>query len=96
MATAEGGDIHTIFVQVTNPGQSLPNLNHLFNDKKGLEDKFLIVSDVYPTATTALADLVLPAAMWVEKNGVFGNSERRTQQWFKLVEPPEGARDDVW
>ncbi len=94
--TDKGGDIHTIFVQVTNPGQSLPNLNHLFNDKKDLKDKFLIVSDVYPTATTVLADLVLPAAMWVEKNGVFGNSERRTQQWFKMVEPPGQARDDCW
>ena len=86
-ASTEGGDIDTMWVQVTNPGQTLPNLNHLFNDKQGLEDKFLIVSDVYPTATTQLADLILPSAMWVEKNGVFGNSERRTQQWFKMVDP---------
>jgi nitrate reductase NapA len=94
--TSEGGDITTLFVQVTNPGQSLPNLNKLFNSKQGLEDKFLIVSDIYPTATTLLADLILPAAMWVEKNGMFGNSERRTQQWFKMVEPPGEARDDAW
>lgn len=94
--TDEGGDISTIWVQVTNPGQTLPNLHKLFNGKKDLEDKFLIVSDVYPTATTELADLVLPSAMWVEKNGVFGNSERRTQQWFKMVDPPGDARDDVW
>lgn len=91
-----GGDIDTIWVQVTNPGQTLPNLNKLFNPKERLDDKFLIVSDVYPTATTRLADLILPSAMWVEKNGVFGNSERRTQQWFKMVEPPGEARDDVW
>lgn len=94
--TSEGGDIDTMFVQVTNPGQTLPNLNALFNKKEGLEDKFLIVSDVYPTATTELADLILPAAMWVEKNGIFGNSERRTQQWFKMVDPPGEARDDAW
>ena len=94
--TSEGGDIDTIWVQVTNPGQTLPNLNALFNGKRGLEDKFLIVSEVYPTATTLLADLILPAAMWVEKNGIFGNSERRTQQWFKMVEPPGEARDDCW
>ena len=94
--TTEGGDITTIFVQVTNPGQTLPNLHKLFRAKQGLEDKFLIVSDVYPTATTALADLVLPAALWVEKNGIYGNSERRTQQWFKMVEPPGQARPDVW
>jgi nitrate reductase NapA len=92
----KGGDIDTIWVQVTNPGQTLPNLHKLFNPKERLEDKFLIVSDVYPTATTRLADLILPSAMWVEKNGIFGNSERRTQQWFKMVEPPGEARDDVW
>ncbi|RME68452.1 MAG: nitrate reductase [Verrucomicrobia bacterium] len=94
--TAEGGDISTVWVQVTNPGQSLPDLHRLFQSKKGLEDKFLIVSEVYPTATTEIADLILPAAMWVEKNGIFGNSERRTQQWFKMVNPPGDARDDAW
>jgi nitrate reductase NapA len=94
--TAEGGDIDTIWVQVTNPGQSLPDLYKLFKGKKALEDKFLIVADIYPTATTELADLVLPASAWVEKNGIYGNSERRTQQWFKMVEPPAEARDDCW
>ncbi len=94
--TDQGGDISTMWVQVTNPGQSLPDLHRIFKAKQGLEDKFLIVSEVYPTATTELADLVLPAALWVEKNGIFGNSERRTQQWFKMVEPPGEARDDCW
>jgi nitrate reductase NapA len=92
----KGGDIDTIMVQVTNPGQTLPNLKKLYTAKTGLEDKFLIVSDVYPTASTEIADLVLPAAMWVEKNGAYGNSERRTQQWFKMVQPPGQAREDVW
>jgi nitrate reductase NapA len=92
----QGGDIDTLWVQATNPGQTLPNLHKLFDAKAKLPNKFLIVSDVYPTATTALADLVLPSAMWVEKNGVFGNSERRTQQWFKMVNPPGEARDDCW
>jgi nitrate reductase NapA len=95
-AADEGGDIDTIWVQVTNPGQTMPNLHKLFEAKAKLPNKFLIVSDVYPTATTELADLVLPSAMWVEKNGVFGNSERRTQQWFKMVNPPGDARDDCW
>ena len=95
-AAEYGGDIDTLFVQVTNPGQTLPNLSKLFDDKRALANKFLIVADVYPTATTQLADLVLPASMWVEKNGMFGNSERRTQQWFKMVDPPGDARDDCW
>ncbi len=93
---ADGGDIHTVWVQVTNPAQTLPNLHLLVDPSRKDPEKFLVVSDVYPTATTRIADLVLPSAMWVEKNGMFGNSERRTQQWFKMVNPPGQARDDAW
>ena len=93
---SDGGDIDTLWVQVSNPGQSLPNTRELFDAKAACKDKFLIVSDVYPTATTELADLILPSALWVEKNGIYGNSERRTQQWFKQVPPPGEARDDCW
>lgn len=92
----DGGDIHTIWVQVTNPAQTLPNLHALVDPSRRDPAKFLIVSDVYPTATTRIADLVLPSALWVEKNGMFGNSERRTQQWFKQVQPPGQAREDAW
>ncbi len=91
-----GGNIHTIWVQTTNPGQSMPNTHALFDPSRKLPEKFLIASDVYPTATTEAADLVLPSALWVEKNGMFGNSERRTQQWFKMVDPPGEARPDLW
>jgi len=92
----EGGAVDTIWVQVTNPGQTLPNQNKLFLAKKDRPGKFLIVSDVYPTATTALADLVLPSAMYVEKDGMYGNAERKQQQWFKMVDPPGQARPDAW
>jgi nitrate reductase (cytochrome) len=94
--TEQGGDIHTIWVQVTNPAQTLPNTHKLVDPSRKLADKFLIVSDVYPTATTRIADLILPSALWVEKNGMYGNSERRTHQWFKMVNPPGEARDDAW
>lgn len=87
------GQLTGAWVQVTNPAQSMPNLNALTSK---LKDRFIVVSDVYPTVTADLATVVLPSALWVEKNGVFGNSERRTQQWFKMVEPPGAARDDVW
>ncbi len=43
-----------------------------------------------------MADLILPSAAWVEREGVFGNTERRTQQWDKLVEPPGEATEDAW
>jgi nitrate reductase NapA len=86
------GELTGMWVQVTNPGQSMPNLNENFRT----QEQFLVVSDIYPTATTELADVILPSAMWVEKNGMYGNSERRTHQWFKMVDPPGEARDDVW
>ncbi len=87
------GDLTGMWVQVTNPAHTMPNLKSLTSR---MQDRFVVVSDVYPTVTTDLATVVLPSAMWVEKNGVYGNSERRTQQWFKMVDPPGEARDDVW
>jgi len=59
-------------------------------------DNFVVVSDVYPTVTTLAADLVLPAAMWVEKEGAYGNAERRTHFWHQLVTAPGEARSDLW
>lgn len=96
LPSEEGGDVDTLFVQATNPAQSLPNVGYLWDRRAKPDNKFLIVADVYPTATTQLADLILPASMWVEKNGMYGNSERRTQQWFKMIDPPGDARDDAW
>ena len=57
---------------------------------------FIVVSDVYPTASTTAADLILPTAMWVEKEGAYGNAERRTQFWHQLVSAPGDARSDLW
>ncbi len=91
------GDLKVMWVQVTNPYVTIPNLKRYRDGKKAKrDDSFLIVSDIYPTPTTKLADLILPSSGWVEKEGVFGNSERRHQQWDKLVEPPGEARSDVW
>jgi nitrate reductase NapA len=89
------GDIKVAWIQVTNPFQSLPNLNRY---RKGArkDGRFIVVSDIYPTRSTELADVVLPSAAWVEKEGMFGNAERRTQQWFKLVNPPGEAKNDLW
>ncbi len=89
------GDLKFVWVQCTNPFVTLPNQARY---RKAFEsgEAFMVVSDVYPTETTALASVVLPSSMWIEKEGLFGNTERRTQQWNKLVEPPGQARDDLW
>jgi len=90
------GDIKVIWSQVTNPFQSLPNLNRYRKGARKGEGRFVIVSDMYPTRSTEQADVVLPSASWVEKEGMFGNAERRTHQWFKLVDAPGEAKDDLW
>jgi len=88
------GDIKAMWIQTTNPWVTLPNLAR-FERKPG-DGRFIVVSDIYPTPTTAVADLVLPSAAWVEREGVFGNTERRTQQWDKMVDPPGEATEDAW
>ncbi len=95
-SSEEAGAIHTLWVQGANPAQTLPNASRFFGEGPRDAGKFLVVSSAYPTPTTREADLVLPSAMWVEQNGMYSSSERRTQQWFKMVEPPGDARDDVW
>ncbi len=87
------GTIKCIYIMCTNPGQSLPNVTRY---RKGMQSKdtFVVVSDIYPTRTTELADVVLPAAAWSEKEGVYGCSERRYQLDAKAVEPPGEARTD--
>jgi nitrate reductase NapA len=88
------GDVKALWIQTTNPYVTLPNL-HRF-ERKPDDGLFLVVSDIYPTPTTAAADLILPAAAWVEREGIFGNTERRTQHWRQLVDPPGEAKEDAW
>ena len=89
------GDIKFIWIQVTNPMVTMPNLNRYRNGALK-DDRFIVVSDVYPTPTTDVADVILPAAMWVEQEGMYGNSERRTQHFEQIVDPPGEAMSDTW
>jgi len=82
-----------MLVTTTNPAQSLPNGHKYF---KNMQDGFLVVLDIFPTRTTQLADVILPAAFLYEKGGVFGCSERRSQLTSKCVEPPGEAKPDLW
>ena len=88
------GDVKALWIQTTNPWVTLPNRSRF--DRAPGDGRFIVVSDIYPTPTTAIADLILPAAAWVEREGVYGNTERRTQQWNKMVDAPGEAREDAW
>ncbi len=91
----ERGDVRFLWIQGTNPMVSLPNL-HRFRRAAAREDRFIVVSEAYPTPTTEIADVVLPSAMWIEREGVYGNVERRLQHFDQLVAPPGEAMSDSW
>jgi len=95
MRDLEDGRIRWLWVQVTNPFQSSANANHWIEAARKL-DNFIVVSDVYPTLSAKVADLILPSAMIYEKWGGYGNAERRTQLWRQVVLPPGEARSDLW
>jgi anaerobic selenocysteine-containing dehydrogenase len=85
--------IRALWVIATNPVVSFPNLGVLQQSLDGLD--FLVVQDgFHPTPTTELADLVLPAAIWGEKEGIYTNSERRVSKVNRAVSPPGEARTD--
>ena len=90
------GDINCYWVQVNNNMQAAPNMMEEGLPGYRNPDNFIVVSDAYPTVTAEAADLILPTAMWVEKEGAYGNAERRTQFWHQLVDAPDGAKSDVW
>ena len=90
------GKINVYWVQVNNNMQAAPNMMQEGLPGYRNPDNFIVVSDAYPTVTCEAADLVLPSAMWVEKEGAYGNAERRTQFWHQLVDAPGEARSDLW
>jgi nitrate reductase NapA len=90
------GKLNAYWVMVNNNMQAGANLMQEGWPGYRNPDNFIVVSDAYPTVTAVAADLILPAAMWVEKEGAYGNAERRTHFWHQLVAAPGDARSDLW
>src|SRR6185312_5759868 len=89
----EDGKVKAALIMCTNPAQSLPNAGRY---RKAMEKSFLAVAEAFEGSETAkLADVLLPAALWVEKEGVLGQTERRYQLVEKLMEPAGEARSDL-
>src|SRR5206468_10938029 len=90
----ERGDLTAIYCIGENPVQSEADqkrAKHLLSTRD-----FMVVQDIFLTATAELADVVLPAApAWAESEGTVTNSERRVQRVRKALEPPGEARDDL-
>ena len=90
------GKLNAYWVQVNNNMQAAPNMMQEGLPGYRNPENFIVVSDAYPTVTAEAADLILPTAMWVEKEGAYGNAERRTQFWHQLIDAPGEARSDLW
>ncbi|MEO5365245.1 MAG: nitrate reductase catalytic subunit NapA [Magnetococcus sp. WYHC-3] len=90
------GKLNCYWVQCTNNMQAAPNMNQEGYPGYRNPANFIVVSDPYPTVTAQSADLILPTAMWVEKEGAYGNAERRTQFWRQQIKAPGEARSDLW
>jgi anaerobic selenocysteine-containing dehydrogenase len=90
---AEIGSLKMLWITATNPAVSMPELARIRKILSG-RNLFVVVNDAFPTETTDLADVVLPAALWGEKTGTFTNSDRTVHLSMKAVEPPGEARPD--
>ncbi|WP_299804400.1 nitrate reductase catalytic subunit NapA [uncultured Shewanella sp.] len=90
------GKLNCYWTMCTNNMQAGPNINDEMYPGFRNPENFIVVSDPYPTVTAMAADLILPTAMWVEKEGAYGNAERRTHMWHQQVKAPEGAKSDLW
>ncbi len=89
---AQNGRIKSMYIMGENPLVSDPDITHVEKSFKALD--FLVVQDIFMTQTALLADVVLPAACFAEKEGTFTNTERRIQRVRKAVNAPGKARGD--
>jgi len=91
----EEGEMRALYVIGENPAQSEADQTRAEHILKSLDH--LVVQDIFLTRTAELAHVVLPASSsWCEAEGTVTNSERRVQRLRKALEPPGGARDDMW
>jgi len=89
-----GEKVKAIFVMGENPMLSDPDLNHAEEQFRSLD--FLAVSEIFMSETAELADVVLPACSFAEKDGTYTTTDRRVQRVRKAVEPLGDSKPDWW
>jgi len=90
------GKLDCYWQMCNNNMQAAANMNNESYPGWRNPNAFIVVSDPYPTVSAQAADLILPTAMWIEKEGAYGNAERRTQFWRQQVKAPGEAKSDLW
>ncbi len=91
---AHEGQIKAIYLMGENPSLSDPDASHVREALRRLE--FFVVQDIFLSETAQLADVVLPACSFAEKDGTFTNTERRVQRVRKAIEPVGNSKPDWW
>ncbi len=86
------GTVRALYVMGENPMLSDPDITHVEASLKNLD--FLVVQDIFMTETAELADVVLPAASFAEKEGTFTNTERRVSRVRQAVSPRGQSKSD--
>jgi formate dehydrogenase major subunit len=94
MHAIKHGDIRGMYVMGENPAMSDPDANHARDALASLDH--LVVQDIFLTETAYLADVILPASAFPEKDGSFTNTDRLVQMGRKAVNPPGDAKQDLW
>ncbi len=94
MHAAAARDIRGMYIMGENPAMSDPDLEHAREALATLDH--LVVQDLFLTETAYLADVVLPATAWPEKDGTVTNTDRMVQMGRKAVAAPGDAREDLW
>ncbi|MBS1112548.1 MAG: formate dehydrogenase, alpha subunit [Nitrospirae bacterium] len=92
IGAAREGTIKALYIMGENPVLSDPDINHTIQALNKLD--FLVVQDIFLTETAELADVILPAACFAEKDGTFTNTARMVQRVRKALEPPGEAKED--
>jgi formate dehydrogenase major subunit len=94
MHAIKKGGIKGMYVMGENPAMSDPDANHARHALAHLD--LLVVQDIFLTETAYLADVILPASAFPEKNGSFTNTDRLVQMGRQAINPPGDARQDIW
>ena len=94
MPLAHEGKVKAMYLMGENPSLSDPDSSHVREAMRRLE--FFVVQDIFLSETALLADVVLPAASFAEKDGTFTNTERRVQRVRKAIEPVGDSKPDWW
>jgi predicted molibdopterin-dependent oxidoreductase YjgC len=89
---AKEGKIKGLYIVGENPMLSFPHSSHIAEALASLD--FLVVQDMFPTETARLANVILPAASYAEKEGTFTNFEGRVNRVRKAIDPPGESLPD--